>query len=133
MLPQESDDNPGLAEAIRCQRDMYLYWRVIAQADGAPLTTHGQIARPLWRRLREQLERLPSPGASVSLPTLAESAAQSDPDEREQPRLMFLRSLLERLGLLRVTDRAPSLVKQHGEGDQSSSGSPRTHPRRLVA
>lgn len=100
-----ADDSPGLAAAIRFQRDLYLYWRLIAQTGGAPLTTRQQVARPLLRRLREGL----SVGAPEPMP--ARGSAQgglapepADPSEGEDSRLFFIRRLLERLSLLRAVE-----------------------------
>ncbi len=92
-------DLPGLAEAIRFQRDLYLYWRLIAQVGGAPLTTRQQVARPLLRRLRERLAA-GAPDASPAPPT----SATLDLSEGEDLRLFFIRRLLERLSLLRVVE-----------------------------
>lgn len=85
----------GLAEAVRFQRDLYLYWEGAARLGGVPLTARGLVARPALRRLLEPLG--------------AEDTEEANPDaaENERPRAFFLRRALERLGLLRLA----------GEGD----------------
>src|SRR5579875_403543 len=118
MAPSKPPDDPKLSEAIRCQRDLYLYWRLVAQAGSAPLTTRGYVARPLWRRLREQFERLPPQGAQAApntFPPDGVPVGPADPDERDCPRLLFLRRLLERLGLLRANDDPRRLVAAEWE------------------
>ncbi|HEU0026349.1 MAG TPA: helicase-associated domain-containing protein [Ktedonobacterales bacterium] len=90
-----SQPDAGLTEAVRLQRDLYLYWDGAARLGGAPLTARGLVARPSLRRL---LEPLGADGAGESGPDAAES---------ERPRAFFLRRALERLGLLRLA----------GEGD----------------
>ncbi len=87
--------DPGLAEAVRLQRDLYLYWDGAARLGGVPLTARGLVARPALRRLLEPL------GADDT------EDASPDAPENERPRAFFLRRALERLGLLRMT----------GEGD----------------
>jgi hypothetical protein len=88
-------DAAGLAEAVRLQRDLYLYWDGAARLGGVPLTTRGLVARPALRRLLEPLG--------------ADDGGEASPDapENERPRAFFLRRALERLGLLRLA----------GEGD----------------
>lgn len=90
---------PGLAEAARLQRDLYLYWSGVARAGGVGLTGRGYVARPALRRL--------SDGFAVGAPTLpAGEPADGDAAEAEQPRLFFIRRALERLGLLRISGGA---------------------------
>ncbi|HZC07990.1 MAG TPA: hypothetical protein VE338_20305, partial [Ktedonobacterales bacterium] len=91
-------EHPGLSEAVRFQRDLYLYWSSVAQTGGAPLTSRGYVARPALRRLRDDLDT----GASISSVRSADDASAGDAAEADLPRLLFLRRALERLGLLRV-------------------------------
>jgi hypothetical protein len=90
---------PGLREATRLQRDLYLYWSCVARADGAGLTSRGYVARPALRRLCEDL----SVGEPAAPPMGAMDGAQSDAAEADLPRLLFIRRTLERLGLLHVS------------------------------
>ncbi|HEY8325153.1 MAG TPA: helicase-associated domain-containing protein [Ktedonobacterales bacterium] len=90
---------PGLAEATRLQRDLYLYWSGVARAGGVGLTGRGYVARPALRRLRDDL----ATGAPTSP---AGAPADGDAAEAEQPRLFFIRRALERLGLLRISGGA---------------------------
>ena len=87
---------PGLPEAVRFQRDLYIYWSSVAAAGGAALTSRGYVARPALRRLREDLDT-GAPAAQV------EETPDGDAAEADLPRLLFLRRTLERLGLLRVS------------------------------
>jgi len=95
-------DAPGLNEAVRLQRDLYLYWSGVARAGGAALTGRGYVARPALRRLRAELEA----GEPTTRPT-DDAGDDADAAEADLPRLLFVRRALERLGLLRVS----------GEGD----------------
>ncbi len=83
--------NAGLAEALRFQRDLYLYWEGAARLGGVPLTARRLVSRPALRRLLEPLG--------------ADDASDASPDapENERPRAYFLRRALERLGLLRLS------------------------------
>lgn len=83
----------GLAEAVRFQRDLYLYWREAWAADGLALTARGLVTRPALRRMRARL--LAADGIRAS------DVADAEPTEAEDARLFFLRRLLQRLGLLR--------------------------------
>jgi XPB/Ssl2-like helicase family protein len=85
-----SQPDAGLAEALRLQRDLYLYWDGVARLGGAPLTARGMVARPALRRLLGPLGVV--------------DAGEAGPDavESERPRAFFLRRALERLGLLRL-------------------------------
>lgn len=86
---------PGLAEAIRFQRDLYLYWRTARALGSLPLTTRRYVTRPTVRRLR----------AALALdPDLPLTEADAGRAEAEDPRLFFLRRLLERMTLLRLSD-----------------------------
>ncbi len=85
----------GLAEAVRFQRDLYLYWEGAARMGSVTVTARGLVARPSLRRLLEPLGADGTDGASPDAP------------ENERPRTFFLRRALERLGLLRLA----------GEGD----------------
>jgi hypothetical protein len=88
----------GLAEAARFQRDLYLYWHAAQRMGGLALTSRGYITRLALRRVRERL------AAGHHDPTPFEGA------EMEEPRLYFLRRLLERLRLLRLAPDAARLV-----------------------
>lgn len=90
---------PGLAEATRLQRDLYLYWSGVARAGGVGLTGRGYVARPALRRLRDDL-------AAGAPPPPASAPAEGDAAEADQPRLLFIRRALERLGLLRISGGA---------------------------
>jgi hypothetical protein len=91
---QPSSTAPGLAEATRLQRDLYLYWSGVARAGGVALTGRGYVARPALRRLRDDL--------AAGAPTSSKSEpADGDAAEADQPRLLFIRRALERLALLR--------------------------------
>ncbi len=92
---ESSQPDAGLAEVIRFQRDLYLYWDGVARLGGVPLTARGLAPRPALRRLLEPL------GADMA------TADSADAPENERPRAFFLRRALERLGLLRLA----------GEGD----------------
>ncbi len=86
-------ETPGLDEAARLQRDLYLYWASVARADGVALTGRGFMPRPTLRRLREELAVGEAAGPDAS---------ESDASETDLPRLLFIRRALERLGLLRA-------------------------------
>jgi Helicase conserved C-terminal domain len=89
---------PALDEAAAFQRDLYLYWREVGRMGGLPLTSRGYVTRQALRQLRAVLAvagQLPAPPA--------------DPGEVEEPRLYFLRRLLERLRLVRPAPAAPRL------------------------
>jgi hypothetical protein len=91
---QPSSAAPGLAEATRLQRDLYLYWSGVARAGGVALTGRGSVARPALRRLRDDL--------AAGAPTATDGAsADGNAAEADQPRLLFIRRALERLALLR--------------------------------
>lgn len=92
----EGATSPGLPEAIRFQRDLYLYWSSVVRAGGVALTSRGYVARPALRRLREDLDA-GAPDARM------DEAPDGDAAEADLPRLLFLRRALERLGLLRVS------------------------------
>src|SRR5690348_13979792 len=85
--------DPGLTEAVRFQRDLYLVWRTAAEGGGLPLTSRGYLTRTTLRSLRAQL--MAAEGASAL-------SASTDVSEVEDVRLHFLRRLLQRLGLLRL-------------------------------
>jgi hypothetical protein len=91
----------GLAEAVRFQRDLYLYWREALASGGLPLSARGYVTRPALRRMRDAL----ACGGSDS--------AQNNASERTEgiaPRFLYLRRLLERLGLLRASPGEARLV-----------------------
>lgn len=93
-IDAETETLPGLAEATRFQRDLYLYWRTACALGSLPLTSRRYVTRPTVRRLRAALALDPG-----SVP----AAPDDDRAEGEDPRLFFLRRLLERLGLLRLS------------------------------
>jgi hypothetical protein len=99
-LPQ-APDVPGLETAIAFQRDLYLYWRAAQTSGGLPLTSRHYVARPTLRRLRARL------AAAAGIPPTSEEA---DPAEADDLRLLFLRRLLERLGLLRAAPEDDRLM-----------------------
>ena len=107
---------PGLPEAIRFQRDLYLYWSSIARAEGVALTSRGYVARPALRRLCEDLDA-GAPAARM------EDAHDGDAAEADLPRLLFLRRALERLGLLRLSG---------GEAQRLDAGETRVMARYLA-
>src|SRR5215468_9523323 len=83
----------ALAEAIRFQRDLYLYWRTVRAVGSLQLTARRFVARPALRRLRMAL-------AAESSDT-SNREQRDTVSERDDTRLLYLRRLLERLGLLR--------------------------------
>jgi hypothetical protein len=86
-----TSDDDSLTQAVRFQRDLYLSWQTIERARGASLTTRGYLTRPAVRRLRARLataDGQPAPEGEVA--------------EYEDSRLLFMRRLLQRLGLVRV-------------------------------
>ena len=89
MATQPDSGDGGLAEAVRFQRDLYLYWRTVAELRGVPLTARGFIARPALRRLHARLAAAES-----------RSADDTDISEGDDARLFFVRRLAQRLGLL---------------------------------
>lgn len=116
---QPSSDAPGLAEATRLQRDLYLYWSGVARAGGIGLTGRGFVARPALRRLRDDL--------AAGAPTLPESApADGDAAEADRPRLLFIRRALERLALLR------SVAGEEGETRRLEAADTRAMGRYLA-
>ncbi|HEY7849332.1 MAG TPA: helicase-associated domain-containing protein [Ktedonobacterales bacterium] len=93
-------DAPGVVEAIRLQRDLYLYWSAVARAGGAGLTSRGYVARPALRRLRADLD---AGVAARPHQAGADSTSGDDAAEADLPRLLFIRRALERLVLLRLS------------------------------
>ncbi len=97
-----ASEAPGLGEAVRVQRDLYLYWSCVAQAGGVGLTSRGYVARPALRRLRDDL----AAGEPAARPAMqaADNADDADDDAAETDllRMLFIRRALERLGLLHV-------------------------------
>ena len=119
---QEGEEMPqgegiALAEAVRFQRDLYLYWRVAHALGGLPLTTRRFVARPAVRRIRVRL-RACAPGASAML------NVEEDAAEGVDLRLFYLRRLLERLGLLRVSEDGTRLLA----GDEREMARYLAHP-----
>lgn len=78
------------AEGIRAfQRTLYLYWSIVVAArEGLPLVNSGMLARSALRQITDALYADISPDQVHS--------------EMDVPRLLFIRLLLLRLGLLRV-------------------------------
>jgi hypothetical protein len=88
-----------VAEAVRFQRDLYLYWHEVQMAEGLPLTRQGFLPRPSLRRIAGRLA-----GADgVTLEAL-------EGTESKEPRLFYLRRLLERLHLLEATPEGTRLA-----------------------
>jgi hypothetical protein len=98
--PGAPAEEPG--EEIRAfQRLLYRYWSLVASVrEGLPLVSNGLLARAALRQLLEQFETQ----------LAASDQARS---EGEIPRLLFIRLLLQELGLLRV--RAGGLQAAPGE------------------
>lgn len=94
MAGQGNHADSAMMEAVRFQRDLYLYWRAIAESRGVPLTARGFVARPALRRLRARLASVDGRSAS----------AERDLPEGEDLRLFFIRRLTQRLGLLTTTE-----------------------------
>ena len=86
------------AVAERFQRDLYLYWQVVAASEGLPLSAHGSLTRAALRRVRARL------AAAEGDQAAAEGA------ETEDGRTFFLRRLLERLTLLKRGEGTARLV-----------------------
>ncbi len=103
MTRDDGDPIGALGEAARLQRDLYLYWRAARDANGLLLTPRGHVARLGLRRVRARLHA-PDPHGTPP----------SDGAETEEPRLYFVRRLLERLRLLRLTADERSLVAADG-------------------
>src|SRR5260221_9033324 len=92
---------PGIAEAVRFQRDLYLYWQCVGAASGLALTSKLYVSRPALRRVRARLAA--ADGALVST---------QDVPEVDDARLLYLRRLLERLGLPQMEQGRP-VAAQH--------------------
>ena len=86
-------------EAVRFQRDLYLYWHQVHAAESLPLTSQGFLPRPSLRRIAGRLA-----GADGLTLQALEGA------EWKEPRLFYLRRLLERLHLLQATDEGTRLA-----------------------
>lgn len=84
-----STGTADIAAAVVFQRDLYLYWWAARELGELALTTRGYLARPALRRLRAQWP-----------------VSDDDRAEADDPRLYYLRRLLERLGLLRPSTEA---------------------------
>jgi hypothetical protein len=88
-----------VAEAIRFQRDLYLYWHEVYVAESLPLTSQGFLPRPALRRIAGRLA-----GADgLTLEAL-------EGTEWNEPRLYYLRRLLERLHLLEATSEGTRIA-----------------------
>jgi hypothetical protein len=86
----------SLTEAIRFQRDLYLYWQEVVTAGGLPLNSRGYLTRAAIRRVARRL-------AAVD----GHALERIEGVESEQLRLFYLRRLLERLRLLERTQTTP--------------------------
>lgn len=86
----------GLADAVRFQRDLYLFWEAATRVGPSPLTARGLVARPALRRLLDGWA-----GSGDDAPDDASSRVAAESDN---PRVFFLRRALERLGLLRLAE-----------------------------
>ncbi len=86
-----------LTEAIRFQRDLYLYWHEVVTAGGLQLNTRGYLARAAMRRVSRRLAGVD--GLSLE---------RMEGVESEQMRLFYLRRLLQRLRLLERTQTTPA-------------------------
>jgi hypothetical protein len=84
---------PGIAETVRFQRDLYLYWQCVGAAGGLALTSKLYVSRPALRRVRARLAAADGALAPIQ-----------DGPEVDDARLLFLRRLLERLGLLQMNE-----------------------------
>src|SRR5260221_8040331 len=76
---------PGIAEAVRFQRDLYLYWQCVGAAGGLALTSKLYVSRPALRRVRARL----SAAHGALLPT-------QDVPQGGDAQLLYLRPPLER-------------------------------------
>jgi hypothetical protein len=94
----------GAEAASQFQCDLYLYWRAVASAGELPLGARRYVTRAGLRRMRESMAQYGG-GASDG-----ESA-----DEPHDPRLLFMRRLLERLGLLR--EQSPTKLIAHDRSE----------------
>lgn len=95
MTTHEWHAGDDLDDAVTFQRDMYLYWWAARELGELLLTSRGFLARPTLRRLRAQWP-----------------VSDGDRAEADEPRLYFLRRLLERLGLLRVPSESQEGMAQ---------------------
>src|SRR5258707_15755468 len=84
---------PGSAEAVRFQRDLSLYWQCVGAAGGLALTSKLYVSRPALHRVRARLAE--ADGALEPI---------QDVPEVDDARLLYLRRLLERLGLLQMNE-----------------------------
>src|SRR5258708_25946922 len=73
---------PGTAEAVRFQRDLYLYWQCVGAASGLALTSKLYVSRPALRRVRARL------AAADCAPV-----SPQDVPEVDGARLLYLRRL----------------------------------------
>ena len=89
MANVDNSTGSDLIQAMRFQRDLYLFWRTVLELGGVALTSRGFINRPALRRLRARL------GAADGRPSV-----DSDVPECDDLRLFFIRRLTQRLGLL---------------------------------
>ncbi len=87
-LGMRGKDREDIGEGMRAlQRSLYLYWSLVASIrDGLQLVNKGLLSRPALRQVTEQLE--------------PKMQGESVRPESESPRLLFLRLLLMKLGLL---------------------------------
>ena len=75
------------------QRDLGRYWRHVRKVKGLPLTREGRIYKSAFKALCHAL-----------------NLADPPPDEQHVPRLKFMRSLLEALQALHLSEDAHHLV-----------------------
>lgn len=94
----------GAELAGQFQCDLYLYWRAVMAAGELPLGARRYVTRAGLRRIREGM-------AQHTGDALDGDAA----DEPRDPRLFFMRRLLERLGLLREQSPAKLVASDRGE------------------
>lgn len=94
----------GAEAASQFQCDLYLCWRAVAAAGELPLGARRYVTRAGLRRMRESMAQYG--GAAPD----GESA-----DEPQDPRLFFMRRLLERLGLLREQFPTKLVVSERSE------------------
>ncbi len=81
MMTDDTRTTADIESAIAFQRDLYLYWRAAREIGELTLTSRGFLARSTLRRLRAQWP-----------------ISHDDRAEADDPRLYYLRRLLERLG-----------------------------------
>lgn len=101
-LPADEQSPVGLDAVVSFQRELYLYWSHVQHADGLPLTARGFVTRAALRGVRSVLER--------AWPFPQRRETMGDVAEGDDPHILFLRRLLERLGLLHIQIDAARLA-----------------------